>query len=63
MADISMCVGTGCPLASECYRHTAPQNQHWQTFFTFVPYDHPSKSCEMFWDNMTKSRKEEPMNE
>lgn len=56
MADISMCVGTACPIKNECYRHTAQQSPHWQTFFTIVPYDHETKACEMFWNNDAVSK-------
>ena len=46
-----MCAGTGCPLKSECYRHTAPVNEHRQAYFVYVPYDHAYKGCEYFSDN------------
>jgi hypothetical protein len=51
MADISMCNGNDCPIKKECYRHTAPTNQHWQAYFMHIPYDAETKTCEMFWDN------------
>lgn len=51
MADISMCYGEGCPLKTECYRYTAPINEHRQTYFVYVPYDHAYKGCEYFSDN------------
>lgn len=57
MADISMCEGVNCPINKECYRHTAPVNQHWQAYFVIVPYDHTTKLCDMYWDN-TKHTKE-----
>lgn len=51
MADISMCYGEGCPLKAECYRYTAPVNEHRQAYFVYVPYDHAYKGCEYFSDN------------
>lgn len=41
MADISMCEGTGCPLKDHCYRYTAPKNEHYQAYFSFVPWGAP----------------------
>ena len=49
MADISMCEGNGCPLKEECYRFTAPKNEHWQAVFVFVPYNEELKECDMFY--------------
>lgn len=37
MADITMCVGTDCPLRETCYRYTATPNEHWQSFTDFTP--------------------------
>lgn len=62
MADLSMCEGLNCPLKLACYRHTARQNDHWQAWFTIVPYDHDTRDCEMFWDNVTYHQGE-PKNE
>ena len=36
MADITMCVGTGCPLREWCYRYTATPNEHRQSFSDFT---------------------------
>jgi len=58
MADISMCYGEGCPLKSECYRYTAPINEHRQTYFVYVPYDHAYKGCEYFSDNHPEVKNE-----
>jgi RecJ-like exonuclease len=50
MADISMCNGHGCPLErDECHRFTAPQSEHWQSWFTKAP--HEDGNCEYYWDN------------
>jgi len=51
MADISKCEGHGCPIRTECYRHTAQSSEHWQAYLIHIPYDHGTKECEMFWDN------------
>ena len=55
MADISMCsgvlLGFICPLRDNCYRFTAPKNDHWQSYFAEVPYDLKKKDCEHYWKN------------
>ena len=53
-----MCAGDGCPLKAECYRYTAPVNEHRQSYFVYVPYDHAYKGCEYFSDN-TEYKKHE----
>ena len=50
MADISMCKGNGCSKKEKCYRHTAVQNEYWQTFFLKEPIDEKGE-CEYFWYN------------
>ena len=49
MADICMCSGTGCDKKDQCYRHTAPRNDMWQSMFVDPPIK--DGECEMFWDN------------
>lgn len=36
MADITMCVGTGCPLRENCYRYMAEPNPWRQSFADFT---------------------------
>ncbi len=36
MADITMCVGTGCPLRETCYRYMAEPNEYRQSFSDFT---------------------------
>lgn len=36
MADITMCVGTGCPLRETCYRYMAEPNEYRQSFADFT---------------------------
>jgi len=50
MADITMCSGKGCELKSECYRYTAFENPHRQSFFTTPPVE-ADGTCEQFWRN------------
>lgn len=38
MADITMCPGTGCPLKTVCYRHTAQANEHRQSWADFTKH-------------------------
>lgn len=47
MADISMCAGGHCPMKMECYRHRAPPNNYWQTYFSHIPLDKDGK-CDYF---------------
>lgn len=49
MADISKCYGGECPLKEKCYRFTAPENEQWQAFFVFVPFNNELKECDMFY--------------
>lgn len=35
MADISMCIGTGCKVADSCYRFMALVNNAWQSMDSF----------------------------
>lgn len=37
MADITMCAGGHCPMKMDCYRHQAPPNNYWQTYFSHIP--------------------------
>lgn len=36
MVDITMCIGTGCPLRETCYRYTAEPNEYLQSFADFT---------------------------
>jgi len=49
MADITMCVTTGCPMASECYRKTATPNEV-QSYSEFlVTFNNGKAECDYFW--------------
>jgi hypothetical protein len=37
MPDITMCVGTNCPMKLGCYRHTATPTPGRQSYFAVVP--------------------------
>lgn len=50
MADITMCVGTDCPMKNNCYRHTANPNEYRQSYFLDIPLKE-DKSCDEFWDD------------
>ena len=43
-----MCEGTGCPLANNCYRHTATPNQYRQSYFTNPPVKKDG-TCDYHW--------------
>lgn len=49
--DISMCKGDDCPLAFNCYRHTAKANPDYQAYFTSVPWDEEKKTCDYYLPN------------
>jgi len=51
--DISACIGTNCPLAKDCYRFTCKKEPNYQSYFTSVPYDNVTNSCNNYWDNKT----------
>jgi hypothetical protein len=51
MADITKCTGLWCPLSQSCYRYTAKETPHWQSYFVNVPYDGKKKKCSEFWMN------------
>lgn len=46
MADITMCLGTNCPLKEKCYRFTAKASEY-QSYFMKPPFK--DGNCEMYW--------------
>ena len=52
MADITMCSGKGCPVASNCYRYTAKASNY-QSYFSDVPFN--GSSCDMYWGENEES--------
>jgi hypothetical protein len=52
MPDISMCKGEDCPLKETCYRYTA-ESSDYQAYFTEVPYDTTTNSCDYHMAIMT----------
>lgn len=46
MADISMCKGTNCPSANDCYRFRAIPNEFRQTYFVTPPIE--GDKCKYF---------------
>ena len=51
MPDIAMCKGEDCPLAFNCYRHTAKANPYAQSYFAEAPWDEEKKECEYYLPN------------
>lgn len=49
MSDITMCEGGSCPLKESCYRFRAPVNEHYQSWYTEIPYDIIDESCNQYW--------------
>ena len=47
MVDITMCVGTGCPLRETCYRYMAEPSEYRQSFadFTGKQFGTPTADC------------------
>lgn len=55
MTDITKCTGEKgkeiCKQREKCYRYTAPDNQHWQSYFVEVPATmNTTSNCEMFME-------------
>lgn len=50
MADITMCEGLMCPRKEQCYRYTAPKNEHRQAYFFQMPLEKDT-SCTRYIDN------------
>ena len=46
MADITKCMGDGCPIKEKCYRYTAKESTY-QSYFTKAPFD--GEKCDMYW--------------
>ena len=66
MSDIAMCKGTGCPLASSCYRYNAEPNPYRQSYFMEVPlkwvdfvqegsHNPIVAECEEYWEYPKKT--------
>lgn len=51
MPDIAMCRGTDCPLAFNCYRHTAKANPYRQSYFFKPPWDEEANNCDYYLPN------------
>lgn len=47
MADITMCLGTGCPHKETCYRFTAKPSEYRQAYFMEAPIK--EGKCDMYW--------------
>lgn len=48
MPDITMCKGSDCPLAFNCYRHTAKSNPYRQYYFAEVPWNEEERKCDHY---------------
>ena len=44
-----MCTNDMCTLKEKCYRHTAPANEHWQSYGDFKQSE--NGNCDDFWNN------------
>ena len=55
MTDITKCQGKTCNRKHACYRHTAEDTPHWQSYFSEDPNTSPDE-CEMYWDNKNESK-------
>lgn len=47
MADITMCMGDGCPLKETCYRYLAEPEPEDQTYLMAVPFK--DGTCDLYW--------------
>ena len=52
MADITKCANAeDCPLKASCYRNTAKETEHHQSWANFFdPTDPDPENCENYWD-------------
>lgn len=48
MADITACMGKGCPLKEKCYRYTCAKDKYYQRYFMEEPYK--DGQCEEYWE-------------
>jgi len=48
MADITMCMGSGCRARNHCYRFTATPDKYRQSWFVQVPGN--NKQCEYYYE-------------
>lgn len=55
MPDITMCPGTECPINENCYRFRARPSGMMQSWFTNVPWNKETKSCDHYWPFVSKS--------
>lgn len=44
MIDITKCPGENCNKRNNCYRYTAPMDEHWQSMCQFVV-----SNCREYW--------------
>lgn len=51
MTDITKCKGTNCPFKELCYRFTAAEGEHYQSWFVDVPYRDDHNRCKYFQNN------------
>lgn len=56
MADITMCNGKDYPFKESCYRFTAEQNRHRQSYFIATPYNKDKNECVYYWDNKKENK-------
>ena len=52
MADITMCIGTNCPLKETCYRYRAVKDNYRQSMFVEVPFKITPMNtieCKYYW--------------
>jgi len=51
-----MCHDKKCPMRKDCFRATAEENPHRQSFFSESP--RKGKKCDYFWDNTRVNKKD-----
>lgn len=51
MPDITMCMGSECPLKEKCYRFTATPLPDYQSWFVSVNYNPETSKCSFFMTN------------
>jgi len=51
MADITKCEDNLCPSKETCYRYTAPESEHYQSYGKFNR-EEDEDNCNMYWETI-----------
>jgi hypothetical protein len=57
MADITKCIDVDCPSKKTCYRYTAPESEHYQSYGKFNR-EEDEDNCSMYWETIEPVKQE-----